>query len=298
MQTILSFFYLFVMLAMTQVSAGEIAQASGGKVAVTNDLPYLGSDRQEKLDLYAPAHIDKGQRFPGVVIIHGGGWVGGDKRQLREQKIGKTLAAAGYVCVSINYKLSHKRPDETWQPSWPTNLHDCKRAVRYLRKNADRLHVDPDHIGVIGGSAGAHLALLAGLTDPESGLDPAGPDEKISCRVQAVVDLYGWSDTGKDGHRILGGTLEEVPELFRQAAPTTHASADDPPVLILHGTADTTIPVYHAHHLEKAFQKAGVEFETRIVIGAPHSFHLKSEQADLRPLVLQFFDKHLKSTKP
>ena len=289
--------HLIAFAAAAPVLAGEVALA--GEVTVTRDLPYLGSHREEKLDLYMPVPIEKGRRLPGIVIIHGGGWVGGDKQQRREQKIGTTLATAGYVCVSINYKLARQASDGTWPATWPTNLHDCKRAVRYLRKNADRLHVDPDHLGVIGGSAGAYLALLVGLTDAESGLDPEDDQDKhISCRVQAVVDLYGWSTAEKHGHKIIGGTREQLPAIFRQAAPTSHASADDPPVLVLHGTDDTTIPVFHAHCLENAFRETGVPFETRIVVGGLHSFHLQSEQADLRPLVIGFFDKHLKPPKP
>ena len=91
-----------------------------------------------------------------MLIIHGGGWVGGDKGVSREFKIGTTLAKAGYVCASVNYTLE--------RGNWPQNLFDCKNAVRYLRKNSDNYQVDAKHIGVVGGSAGGHLALMVAYT--------------------------------------------------------------------------------------------------------------------------------------
>ncbi|MBI3468605.1 MAG: alpha/beta hydrolase [Planctomycetes bacterium] len=158
--------------------------ATAREVRIEKDIDYLGPDRAEKLDMYLPAEITPGAKFPGIVIIHGGGFTGGDKGAAREQNIGNTLAANGYVCVSINYLLASEG-----HPTWPQNVHDCKRAVRFLRKNAEKYHVDPDHIGVIGGSAGGHLTAMLGLTGSESGLDPAGPDAEISCRVQAIVPM-------------------------------------------------------------------------------------------------------------
>jgi acetyl esterase/lipase len=254
-------------------------------VRVEKDLPYLGADRKEKFDLYMPADPSPAERFPGVVIIHGGGWVGGDKGARREQNIGNTLAANGYVCISINYVLA-----TDGHPTWPRNLQECKRAVQHLRKNADELHVDPRFIG---GSAGGHLATMVGLTGPDAGLDPTGPDAEISCQVQAAVDLYGPVTIARDT-RMLPGTRAEVPELYRQASPLTHISPDDPPILILHGTKDTTVPLEESKILAAALAKVGHPHEFVIVKDAPHTFHLQPKQRDLRPVVLGFFDKYLK----
>jgi acetyl esterase/lipase len=258
------------------------------EVRIEKDIAYLGADRTEKADLYLPPKVKKGQRFPGIVIIHGGGFTGGDKGAKREQNIGTTLAGHGYVCMSINYALA-----KAGQPTWPRNLHDCKQAVRFLRKNAEKYHIDPDHIGVIGGSAGGHLAAMVGLTSPKAGLDPKGPDADISCRVQAVVTMYGPGELRKDTV-MLPGTREQVPELYKLASPVTHAARDNPPVLILHGTADKLVPVAQSELLAEALKKAGVEHQLVIVEGAPHSFDLQPKQRDLRPLVVGFFDKYLK----
>jgi acetyl esterase/lipase len=266
-------------------------------VRVEKDVPYLSPDRAEKADLYLPA--DAGKKRPAVVIIHGGGWTGGDKGAKREINIGTTLARNGYVGMSINYVLAAKG-----KPTWPQNLHDCKTAVRWLRKNADRYGIDADNVGVIGGSAGGHLAAMVALTGPKDGLDPAGPYGEFPCSVRCAVDLYGpgelaeWKDEAKrvksSSETMLGKTQAEAPELYKLASPTSHADKADPPVLILHGTADTTVDVKQSELLAAALKAGGVEHELVIVEGAPHTFHLQPKQRDLRPLVLGFFDKHLK----
>ena len=267
--------------------SGPVAAAD---VRVEKDVPYLGPDRAEKADLYLPAG-DGPRPRPAVVIIHGGGWTGGDKGARREQNIGTTLAAHGYVGMSVNYVL--QTPDGP--PVWPRNLHDCKTAVRWLRANAERLRIDPDRVGVIGGSAGGHLAALVGVTGPESGLDPEGPYGAFSCRVQAVVDLYGpMADAPAGPRRIIGKSPEEAPEAYRQVTPLSHLDKNDPPVLILHGTADKTVPVDDSERFAAALKTAGVRHELVIIPGAPHTFDLQPKQRDLRPVVLAFFDKHLK----
>ena len=262
-------------------------------VRMEKNVDYLGADRAEKGDLYLPTDRPANRLCPAVVIIHGGGWTGGKKDAARELNIGGTLAANGYVAFSIDYVLASEG-----RPTWPQNLHDCKTAVRWLRKHAERLGVDAKHIGVIGGSAGGHLAAMVALTGPESGLDPKAPYGEHSCRVQAAVDLYGPADLRHWPERpritMLPQSREENPELYRQASPGTHADKDDPPVLILHGTADKTVPVSQSEILAKQLAAAGAAHQLLIIDGAPHTFHLQPKQQDLRPVVLGFFDKHLK----
>ena len=179
---------------------------------------------------------------------------------------------------------------------WPQNLHDCKTAVRWLRANAERLKLDADHIGVIGGSAGGHLAAMLAVTGPECGLDPAGPYGEQSCRVQCAVDMYGPVDLVSRGKDIaaLRKTLAEAPELYRQFSVLTHLDPSDPPFLILHGTADKTVELEQSQIFAAALAKAGDEHHLEIIEGAPHTFHLQPKEKDLRPLVVGFFDRHLK----
>jgi acetyl esterase/lipase len=202
--------------ALLTLATAWAASSLGAEVVVEKDVAYLGPERTEKLDLYRPAEVAAGQKLPGIVIIHGGGFTGGDKGAAREQNIGTNLAQQGYVCASINYLLAAEG-----KPSWPQNLHDCKQAVRFLRANAEKYHIDPQRMGVIGGSAGGHLAAMVGLTGPDAGLDPSGADAELSCRVQAVVAMYGPAVLRKDTLMLPRGR-EQDPQLYEQASPVHH----------------------------------------------------------------------------
>ena len=264
---------------------------------VEKDVAYLAPDRKEKADLYLPASSPAGARRPAVVIIHGGGWTGGDKGAAREINIGTNLALNGYVGLSINYVLASTNKDSA-KATWPQNLHDCMTAVRWLRKNAERLQVDPERIGVIGGSAGGHLAAMLAVTGEKDGLDPKGPYGEFSCRVRCAVDLYGPADLG--GHRdisMLGKSRADAPELYRAASPVTYVDKLDPPILIVHGTADKTVDIEQSRLFAAKLKEAGARHELVIVEGAPHTFHLQPKQRDLRPVVLGFFDQHLKAAR-
>ena len=272
------------------VAAGT-APAIGS--VVKKDVAYLGEGRAEKLDLYLPdAEAKPGECRPGIVIIHGGGWTGGDKGAKREINIGTTLADHGYVCVSISYALARKG-----EPTWPTNIQDCKRAVRWLRLNADKYRIDPDHIGAIGGSAGGHLTAMLAVTGPDDGLEPA-ENPGLSSRVQAAVPMYPHMAASMDGDQtMLPGTRTDRPDLYRAATPITYVTKDDPPMLILHGTADTTTPLSQSLRFAARLAEVGVEHQLVILDGAPHSFDLQPKQRDLRPLVLDFLDAHLKPSR-
>jgi len=146
--------------AALAAAACLLAAASGrtfaGEVQRLRDVSYLEPGRTEKLDLYLPERVPDDPPSPAVVWIHGGNWIGGEKGEGRAQSICGTLAGAGYVCASVDYRIG--------PGAWPTNLFDCKNAVRFLRARAADYHVDPDRIAVMGGSAGGHLALMVGLT--------------------------------------------------------------------------------------------------------------------------------------
>ena len=154
-------------------------------VRVEHNVAYLAAGRDEKADLYSPLAIAKDARLPAVVWIHGGGWNGGSKSSSREVNVCNTLALNGYIAMSIDYKLSSEKI-----AVWPQNLWDCKTAVRWLRKNAERLGIDPDRIGVMGGSACGHLASMVALSTPEDKLDPVQPYGDISCAVRCCVNKY------------------------------------------------------------------------------------------------------------
>lgn len=288
---VMAIFVVQLIVSLPQCDAADEAS----DVRVVSNVAFLGKDRKEKLDLYLPVH-ESGKSRPAIVIIHGGGWHGGDKAAGREKNLGNTLAAAGYVCASINYRLARKSDDlaERLRDVWPGNLHDCKTAVRFLRRNAGKYNVDAEHIGAIGGSAGGHLVSMLAVTEPSDKLDSAELYEDFSSRIQAVVPMYGVHDVIAQARLRENKLTEDDIELCRQASPVTYITSDDPPALILHGTKDALVPVEQSRILHKRLQAADVPSTLLIIKDAPHSFHLQPKQKDLRSTVIEFFDRHLK----
>jgi acetyl esterase/lipase len=249
---------------------------------VTRDIDYLAPGRTHKLDLYLPDSPATGLR-PGIVVVHGGGWRVGDKADVRETQMAETLAAAGYVCVSINYQQI-----EEGKPAWPGYMNDARAAVGYLRQYADRFQLDPHRIGAIGGSAGGNMALLLGV--PRDGYEP----------VRAVVALYPPVDmswAGGKARDALFGTGPDYEDLAKAASPLFVATKNSPPTLLYHGTNDTIVSLDHSQRLADRLKELGVTHKLHIFEGAPHTFKLIEPTWDLRADVVAFFDEHLKSVR-
>jgi acetyl esterase/lipase len=235
-----------------------------------SDFSFLEKSRKEKLDVYIPSGEWKNNR-PAVLFIHGGGFKIGDKAESRSASVCADLARAGYVAVSCNYVLSTKdKPG-----AWPQNIADCREAVRWMRKNARDLGIDPQRIAVAGGSAGGYLALMVGLTDekPELGGDPKAT---ISSKVSAVIDMYGVTSCGSHGKETIVNPGVDADKIF---SPMTYVTSKSVPVLILHGTADKTVDIKESKNLEEVLIKNKVDYNFVEIEEAEHTFDLHPPKA-------------------
>ncbi|MDR1282893.1 MAG: alpha/beta hydrolase, partial [Opitutaceae bacterium] len=305
--------HLFMTLAMlninltlaTATATATAAAAAAAAPRIESDVSYLGPGRSKKLDAWLPDAAAFPGPHPAVLLIHGGGWSGGDKAAAREKNIGATLTAHGYAVFSINYLLNTWEKDpvtgkrKLTRLAWPQNLYDCKTALRFIRANAARYNIDAAHIAVMGGSAGGHLALLVGATARHEEFNRHGLYTDQTNAVSAIIDFYGDYDIrGRHVSPFAGATPEETAANEQAASPVTWIDKNTPPVLIAHGSADKTIPVERSRLLAEHLRNLGVEYWYVEIDGAPHTFHLQPAQMDLRPTVLTFLEKHLGKPPP
>jgi acetyl esterase/lipase len=255
--------------AAEQPPKREGPKGSPPGVKVLKDLAYVpGGHERQKLDLYLPEKAAE-QPLPLVVWIHGGGWEAGSK----EGCPAVPLVEKGYAAASINYRLSQ-------QALFPAQIEDCKAAIRWLRANAKKYHLDPRHIGVWGASAGGHLVALLGATGGVKDLEGEEGNLDQSSRVQAVVDWFGPTDFATIGKglsdpkspvsRLIGGSPQENKEKAAKASPITYVGKDAAPTLIMHGDKDNLVPISQSEELAAALKKAGVEVTFQVVKGNGH----------------------------
>jgi acetyl esterase/lipase len=272
-------------------------------VVVEKDIVYgKGGTEDLKLDLARPA-LTEGLR-PGIVYIHGGGWSAGNRKAYTTDI--QEAAKRGYVAVTIEYRLT--QPDKSGKAKYPfpAQIEDCKCAVRWLRANAEKYHVDPNRIGATGGSAGGHLSLLVGVAGSEKNFDGTGGNPDASSQVQCVVNYFGPTDLPRmygyekrvDGllDTLIGGTPQQRPEQYKEASPVTYVTKDVCPILSIHGTVDKLVPVDQAVEFDAAMKKAGATSELMILEGQGHGF-MGPPARKAREATFAFFDKHLKQAK-
>lgn len=267
------------------------------------DVPYIRDGvAAQRLDVYYPEQKPE-HPLPLIVHIHGGGWMGGSKFPCDARK----MTAQGYVVASVEYRFSQAA-------KFPAQIQDCQAAIRWLRANAERYHINPEKVGVIGGSAGGHLAALVGVTGGKKVFAPIGGKEHLSDGVQCVCDIFGPKNfasvieqaetdknvknifkfnTPSDPYSELIGTALSDKEKTAAVSPITYVDKNSPPILILHGTHDALVPFAQSEEFETAMKDNGAPVWLQKFPGAGHGGGSFSKPS-VNLLMKNFFDKFLK----
>lgn len=242
------------------------------------DVAY-GPDRKQKLDLYLPKRA-KG-RAPLLVWLHPGGWAGGSRDDVHHWAIGQLCN--GFAVASVDYRLSE-------EVRFPEPVRDVRAAIRLLMSRAERDGTDPDRIALWGASAGGYLAALLGTTSGTTALE-APASEEPPLKLRGVVTWWAPIDfgsmdaplqarcpgaqchtcAGSPESRFLGVEVRTHPQAVRKSNPLTYVHrGDTPPFLVMHGSADCTVPVEQAELLANGLRQAGDQVSLSIVQGASH----------------------------
>lgn len=302
-----------VWLTLTSVLLGIDARAQNANIilpegaSIIRDLQYVpnGHERQV-LDLYLPA--DPSQSKPLIIVVHGGGWRGGDKAANVQVAWGVPfLLNAGYVVASLNHRLSQ-------HATFPAQIHDVKAATRWLRVNSTKYGIDGRRVGAWGMSSGGHLVALLGTSADVAAMDGDIGAVRECTRIQAVVIWFGPTDFFQmDGHRLpdgmmhnlpdspesrlIGASIQSAPTLVQKANPITYVSSDDPPFLIFHGDRDRSVPHHQSEILRDALLTAGVQVTMKTLAGAGHGTP-EFRVDEIARAMIAFFDQHLRAIKP
>jgi acetyl esterase/lipase len=245
------------------------------------------------LDIYTPKNFTN--KLPVIVWLFGGGWESGSKDSCPIAY----MAAQNVAIISINYRLSGVAP-------FPAQIFDCKGAVRWLRANAEKYHLDADRIGIFGASSGGHLAALLGTTAGNVEFEgDVGGNLNFSSRVQCICAFYPPTDldllvpdaAGRASAKsrlgkLLGGPLKQNLALAALASPLRFVNKDSAPFFLLHGEMDSVVPVEQSKIFYDALKKTGVEAHLVIVPGKGHGIIAPPDAAQQ---IYKFFDDHLKS---
>jgi acetyl esterase/lipase len=237
-----------------------------------------------KMDLYLPP---KGSKpTPAIINIHGGGW----NKGVKESQSGfNTFFKNGFAVANIEYRLSG-------QATAPAAVEDTRCALIYLIKNAKALNIDVNRIVIMGGSSGGHLALMGGLLANDHRFDTNCPGVE-NVKVAAIIDKYGITDvwdwaygpnkTSKSATQWLG-TRSKDKDFAASVSPMTYVSKKNPPVFIVHGDADPTVPYEESVELHKRLVDAGVKTKFITVEGGQHGKFTKEKNSELNKEIIDF----------
>lgn len=242
-----------VSLAREIYALGYRAESAGPyEVRVLKD-QYFDVRRALQLDIYLP-DPPPAEALPAVIVVHGGGWKYFSKAAV--SGIAEVLASQGFVAIAPNYRLSG-------EAKWPAQIDDLRRALQWVRRHAPALGVDPEGIAALGDSAGGHLAAMLGTT--EAGL----------ATVVAYYGVYDMVPLIGVGEGTVDNPIDELlpdhsEEACRQASPLYQVRSDNPPFLLIHGKADSVVPLQQTEEFAARLQAEGVPVQTLYISGADH----------------------------
>jgi acetyl esterase/lipase len=275
MKVLKNFSVCLILAACLLASASSSVLDQAPKFSATHkDVAYDDAHVAQRVDVYL-AESDK--PMPAMIYIHGGGWRAGSKNRVPAWVM--SAVREGWLSVvSVEYRFTDVAPH-------PAQVNDCMRAIQFVRHNAAKWNIDPQRIGVTGGSAGGHLSLWVALHDNVADADSNDPVERQSSRVACAVSFAGptdWSLLRELEHKhpayrqLLGyepGTPadEMDAKATMDVSPISFASKDDPPVMLVHGDKDKIVPLKHARNMNERLKSVGVKTELVIIEGANHS---------------------------
>jgi len=244
---------------------GRNMKIQQGRVSIKEGIVIgEGDGRSLEADVFLPPLEEKNR--PAVLFIHGGGWIEGDRSQLRGYGI--LLARLGFVCMCNSYRLSN-------ESIWPAQIQDVNCAIRYLRANATDLGLDPDRIGVSGNSAGGHLSLMAAATNYDQIFEGEGGSNEVSSEIKAVCAVYPPTTIRQlemlnpleNAFLMLMGK-EAKKEDYDKASPLNYVTEDYPPCMLIHGSTDSVVRLKDSTKF----------YEKLIEFNRPASLHIFSEE--------------------
>lgn len=264
-------------------------------VADAMNVSYGEAGRRNTLDVWKRHDLPADSKAPVLLQVHGGAWVIGNKEQ-QAMPLMAHMADRGWICVSINYRLSPRA-------TWPDHIVDVKRAIGWVKENIASYGGDPDFVAITGGSAGGHLSSLAALTANEPEFQPGF--EEVDTSVVAAVPIYGVYDwTNRDGtgradmegllaRLVLKSKLRDNRELWHNASTMSWVGPDAPPFFVIHGANDTLVPVEQARSfvsMLRAESKNPVAYAE--LPGAQHAFELFDSPRTLQtvPAIHRFLE--------
>ncbi len=262
-------------------------------IEVIKDIEYKNiNGKSLQIDIYRPKNIVK--PAPLLVFIHGGSWSHGKRSDYLVYLL--AFAKKGYMTATVSYRLLKEGP-------YPACIEDITDAVQWFFRNGEKYGYDPDRIALIGGSAGAHLALLAAYEWKKPGISadtakvPLAPH-----RIKAVVDIYGPIDLTTEYAKnqrlvinLIGHPYSETPQLYKEASPIQYLDKNDPPTMILHGTSDNLVPYSQSDLLKAKLDSLGVPSVYYKVPFWPHAMDVVQRVNDFSQRKMNdFFEKYVK----